>query len=227
MKSILVICCCRGKKAQTKLYESMAGFDRSEAKVIYHEDNTKGLPEVYNQYITSKTAKKHDIVLFVHDDVYIDDYKLKGKLYANMNMFDIVGLAGCIKPKIKSPCLWHLMSAEKNHRGSVYHPFQVDEDVYSIKNKTFGYTPARVAIIDGLFIAVNLKPVLEAGWKFNESYDFHHYDISSCIDANRLKLKIGVAPIHVIHSSLGLSNPNDLSWRRSEKTFLQQYGNGK
>jgi len=224
MKSILVICCCRGKKTGTKLFESMAGFDPSEAKVIYHEDNEQGLPVIYNQYITSKIAKKHDIVLFVHDDVYIDDYKLKGKLYSNMNMFDIVGLAGCVKPKIKSPGLWHVMSAEENHRGSVYHPFQVDEDVYSIKNKTFGYTPARVAILDGLFIAVNLKSVLKAGWKFNEEYDFHHYDLSSCIDANRLKLKIGVAPIHVIHSSLGLTSLNDLAWKRSEEKFLKQYG---
>ena len=88
----------------------------------------------------------------------------------------------------------------------------------------FGPTPSRVAIIDGLFIAVKLKNVLDVGWKFNENFSFHHYDISSCLDANKLKLKVGVVPINVVHDSPGLSDYNNKSYQESEKKFLQLYG---
>lgn len=199
-------------------------MSKSEIRLDVIEQNAQGLPRVYNSYLTQHTLKKHDIVLFVHDDVYIDDLKLKGKLYSNTQAFDIVGLAGCIKPTIKPPVLWHLMAERKNLRGSVAHPVKIADEQYAVMTTTFGYTPSRVAIIDGLFMAVNLKSVLQTGWKFNENFDFHHYDIASCLDANKLKLKIGVAPIHVIHDSPGLMSTDDLSWSRSQNKFLEIYG---
>ncbi len=222
MKSLLIICCTKHKKAQTKLYESLRGFPLHEVKCIYHENNTVGLPEIYNQYITKKYAKKHDVVLFVHDDVYIDDFKLRGKLYNSIQQFDIVGLAGCVKPVIKKPVLWHLMSSKENWRGYVHHPRQNADGIICT---SFGYTPARVAIIDGLFIGVNIKQALKYDWRFNENFTFHHYDIASCIDANKKKLKIGTVPIHVIHSSPGLSNLHDLQFKESENRFMELYSN--
>lgn len=224
MKPILIVSCTRGTKTATKIHNSMNMLSKSEVKLEIIEQNTRGLPEVYNEYISEKIAKKHDIVLFVHDDVYIDDLKLRGKLYNNINAFDIVGLAGCVKPKIKQPVLWHLMAERNNLRGCVAHPINISDSEYAVVNTTFGYTPSRVAIIDGLFMAINLKTVLKSGWRFNENFHFHHYDIASCLDANKLKLKIGVAPIHVIHDSPGLLNTNDLSWSRSQQTFLKLYG---
>ena len=222
MKSLLIICCTKHKKAQTKLYESLQGVPVNEVKRIYHENNVTGLPEIYNRYITKKIAKKHDIVLFVHDDVYIDDYKLRGKLYNAMKQFDIVGLAGCLKQVVKKPVLWHLMSTRENWRVYVHHPRPGKDGIVCT---SFGYTPARVAIIDGLFMAVNLKRALEVDWRFNENFEFHHYDISSCFDANNKKLKIGTAPIHVIHSSPGLATVDDMQFKKSEDIFLKLYSN--
>ena len=145
-----------------------------------------------------------------------------------MCVYDIGGLAGCIKPVIKKPTLWHLMTSRENLRGSVAHPVKPvtksGTDEYVITNTSFGYTPCRVAIIDGLFMAVNLKKILKAGWKFNENFDFHHYDIARCLDANRLRLKIGVAPIHGIHDSPGLLDAKDISWTKSQEKLLKLYG---
>ena len=140
-----------------------------------------------------------------------------------MKMFDIVGLAGCLKPVIKTPALWHLMSSRENHRGGVYHPVAIDDVTQPVRYSSFGFTPARVTIIDGLFIAINLKVALNKKWSFNENYAYHHYDIASCIDANMKQMKIGVAPIHAIHQSAGLSSTNDTRWRESEAKFLAQY----
>lgn len=223
MKKILVVSCTqrsRQEQKQLKIYES-AKLLKGEVKLKIHYNNTRSLSSVYNEYINSRTLRDHDIALFVHDDVYIDDLKLRGKLYSAASMFDIIGLAGCDKPVVKKPVLWHLMSDRSNWRGFVAHPVQSNDDMLSVTS--FGPTPSRVCIIDGLFMAVNLRSVIDADWKFNENFSFHHYDISSCLDANKKRLKIGVTPIHVIHDSPGLLSTEDPLWRASEEKFLELY----
>ena len=79
-------------------------------------------------------------------------------------------------------------------------------------------------MIDGLFMAVNVKTALKTGWQFNDNFSFHHYDLASCIDANKLSLRIGVIPINVIHVSKGLSNVNDPMFQRSQDVFMKMYG---
>ena len=228
MKPILIISATRHKKSHTKIYQSLnmlsSDNKNAELKLEIIENNTHGLPTVYNKYINRKTLNKHDIVLFVHDDVYIDDLKLKGKLYNNLReMYDIVGVAGCIKPIIKAPVLWHLMSHPDDQRGVVFHEKQIAEDQIATYASSFGHTPSRVAIIDGMFMAINLKRVLSTQWRFDEQFDFNHYDIAGCLTANKEKLKIGVAPIHTIHSSKGLTSIDDVSWVESQQKFLDTY----
>ena len=222
MKKILVVSCTKrdvDDKKNIKIYDSLRLL-KKEIKTKIHFNNSAPLPVVYNQYLTKDTLKNHDIVVFAHDDLYIDDLKVKGKLDLAMNGLDIIGLAGCLNPKISKPALWHLMSDRVNWRGHVAHTL---DEKGVIQMTTFGPTPSRVAIVDGLFIAVNLKSVLDAGWKFNENFSFHHYDIASCIDANKLKLKVGVIPINVVHDSPGLTDYNDNVFQESEKKFLQLY----
>lgn len=223
MKPLLVVCCTKGKKADTKLYQSLNFLGTSEVKLVFHENNTTGLSQIYNQYITHKHAKKHDLVLFVHDDVYVDDLKLRGKLYSYMNSFDITGVAGCLKPTIKQPALWHLMTARENLRGYVSHALTTPHGEPGVQCTSFGYTPCRVVMIDGLFMAVNLKRALDVSWKFNENYTFHHYDLASCLDANKKQLRIGVAPINIIHDSPGLRSLDDALFKQSQQKFLEQY----
>jgi hypothetical protein len=91
----------------------------------------------------------------------------------------------------------------------------------------FGVTPSRAVIVDGLFIAVNCEAVASKNWQWNENFDFHHYDIASCIDANAKALKIGVYPINVFHASPGLASLQDAAWSKSNEKFLQLYGGSK
>lgn len=225
MKKILVVSCSAVDKSRGPNLMIKKSLDllRHEVDLKIHYENTTGLPEIYNQYINVKTLKKHDIVLFVHDDVYIDDLKLRGKLYNAIKDYDIIGLAGCLSPVIKTPALWHLMADRKNLRGFVAHVNK--EDISTIHMTSFGITPSRVALVDGLFMAVNLKKALAADWKFDEDFKFHHYDISSCLSANQKKLKIGVIPVSVIHASPGLQSISDPDFTESQKIFLKKYHN--
>jgi hypothetical protein len=221
-KKILVVSCSQksaAEKQDLKIYDSLRLL-KNDIKLKIHFNNKTPLPKIYNQYLTKETLAKHDIVVFAHDDVYVDDLKVKGKLDLAANGLDIIGVAGCLNPKLQKPALWHLMSDQKDWRGHVAHT--VDERGV-IQMTSFGPTPSRVAIVDGVFIAVNLKSILDVDWRFNEKFEFHHYDISSCIDANKLKLKVGVIPVNIIHDSPGLKDYNNTNYQESQNKFLQLY----
>lgn len=223
MKTTLYVSCTqKTKKNETLLYQSIIESswldEKDELEMV--TSNKIGLSKIYNAFINEAIAKRHDRIVFVHDDVYIDDLLINSKLNKAMYdlNYDIVGLAGARDPQIKHPALWHIMSDRQNHRGYAGHIFG-DKRVMT----GFGPTPDRVAIVDGLFVAVNLKRALETGWRWNENFDFHHYDIASCLDANKCKMRVGVYPINVFHKSPGLMSLEDEKWSKSNQKFLQLY----
>lgn len=197
---------------------------KKQYKLRMHVKNKKPLPQVYNEYLTEKYLNHYDIALFVHDDVYIDDLGCFDKLYNSIFEYgnDIVGLAGTSQATVKKPALWHLMSDKKYHTGHVAHINEKDDTMFTT---AFGPYPKRCLLLDGLFIGVNIASALKSGWTFNENFAFHHYDLSSCLDANKAKLKLSTCNIHVVHASPGLHNYYDEDFQESEKKFLQLYGN--
>jgi len=224
MKTTLYVSCTqKSKKEDTLIHQSTVdtGLLGEDDTLHIITNNRKGLSKVYNEFINEKIAKKHDRIIFVHDDVYIDDIMINVKLNEAMHgesKFDIVGLAGTRNPQIKHPALWHIMGKREDHRGYAGHIFGKHKVMTG-----FGHTPDRVAIIDGLFVAVNVARALETGWRWNENFDFHHYDIASCIDANVKGMRIGVWPINVFHASPGLASLEDVAWSKSNEKFLQLY----
>lgn len=229
MKPILVVSGTReSQQSKTMLSESLARLKtysskfKKQYKLKIHKNNTTPLSTLYNQYITQQVVDDHDIVLFVHDDVYIDDICCFDKIHAAINSgIDIVGLAGANQAKIKAPTLWHLMSDQQHWSGSVAHT--MPRNKHQTMTTCFGPVPQRCVLLDGLFLAVNIKRAIETNWKFNEQFKFHHYDLSSCLDANAKKLKLSTWQINVIHKSLGLWDYNGEEFQQSEKKFLQLY----
>ena len=204
---------------ETLAYKSLSRLN--DIDVYYDANNKEGLSVMYN-LILKEHLNDFDYIVFLHDDVYVDDLGVCDKLIKAHTQFDIVGLAGGVNPIIKAPALWHLMCGgfrSNNLHGAVTHPCSKDQ----IMVTNFGPTPARVAILDGLFLSVKTKSVKETGWKFNENYNFHHYDIASCIDANKKKLRLGVAPIWVMHNSPGLLSFEDKNFNASQEKFLKEY----
>lgn len=224
MKTAFYFCTRNDNPKDTLVHQSLEKilikFPKSFS-IYYNCNNTKGLSFNYNR-ILNEYCNDYDNIVFIHDDVHVDDFNVIDKLHDGHLRFDIVGLAGGVNPVIKEPALWHLMCggfSSGNLRGAVAHPYSKGQ----IAMTSFGPTPDRVAILDGLFLSVKTKSFLESGWKFNENYDFHHYDIASCIDANSKKLKLGVVPIWVAHNSPGLLNMNDSKFTYSQKKFLEEY----
>ena len=185
--------------------------------------NAKGLPEVYNIKLEEAASLGYEFICFVHDDVHIDDSNLEAKV---MRMFQdfgfhLIGIAGGSKPKIVYPTLWHRMCNPENYRGFVFNCSQYQ---HVVEVTRFGSSPASVELLDGVFLAVHVPSAMAVGWRFNESFRFHHYDLAGSIDAKRKGLNVGVAPIHIIHMSPGLADFADIEWTQSDALFLKQYG---
>jgi len=210
----------RGANAKTTAaYKSLSRIENID--IFYNTNNSKGLSSVYNSIIDTQ-SNNFDYIVFLHDDVFVDDLNICEKLIKAHSQFDIVGLAGGVNPVIKAPALWHLMCGGfggGNLRGAVAHPTGPE----TIAMTSFGVTPSRVVILDGLFLSLKIKSIKSADWKFNENYTFHHYDIASSLDANAKKLKLGVAPIWVIHSSPGLMDINNKIFTDSQEKFIREY----
>jgi hypothetical protein len=219
-KKILVVTCSKGDGKDTQLVQSLNPL-KDDISLVINANNSTGLAKAYNKQLVPENLIKHDIVLFVHDDVFIDDLKLKGKLVVAMNnlKYDIVGLAGAKSVEIKEPCLWHLMTERRMMSGSVSHPTGNNQ----LAVTCFGPWPQRCLVMDGLFLAVNLSRALEVGWKFDEDFMYHHYDIAACLTANKLKMKMGTYPINVTHSSPGLGDLKDETFVKSQKIFIDKY----
>ena len=225
MSIAIVSCTAKSDYKQTLLYKSLAKLERLGnttflKNTFFITSNKKGLGVAYNDFI--KEHPEYDYAVFIHDDVSVEDNLIFEKLIDAHTQYDIIGVAGGVCPKIQSPALWHIMCGGfgPNLRGFAGH-YLPGSDKTMITN--FGPTPDRVAIIDGVLMSVNVKRTRDAEWKFNENYMFHHYDIASCLDANKLKLKIGVVPIYINHASPGLQSLEDISFKRSQEIFLEEY----
>jgi hypothetical protein len=181
---------------------------------IYHE-NQRGLPSVYNEAIESN-LNGDDIIIFAHHDVAIEDFRLYNKVIGSQ--FDIIGLAGTSqKPSLyDKPILWN-KTPQRCFSGAVAHT--KDDQIWMT---AFGPFRRNCVIIDGLFIAVKLQKLIEAGIRFDERFDFHFYDLDFCYQCHEAGLSIGTEPIWVVHSGLGDSFRSE-SFERNQTLFIEKW----
>lgn len=180
------------------------------------KENKEGLSKVYNKHL--KNSKyKNNILLFVHDDVELEDLFLVEKL--NQSPYIVTGLAGCKQIDLTQPPAWHLMSKREDQLGEVAHIHQGN-----VWTSVFGPTKSRALLIDGLFIAVDVQRALEKEIEFDEDFDFHHYDLAFCLNCNKKKATVGVIPIRVIHHGLG-DSMNTPEWEKNASKFIAKFKN--
>jgi len=223
MKSVIVVSATK-ELTMTSFYENTK-LGKSLRKQLMLEnvdqicvttDNKIGLSEIYNKAI--KQYSNDGILLFVHDDVSLEDAFLKEKLNEGLERFDIVGLAGTSQWSMKkSPLVWN-NSPRGAWSGAVAH--NVNGETFST---AFGPMPRKCLLVDGLFMAADSKKLTESGILFNEDFNFHFYDLSFCIEAYKKKLSVGTWPIWVVHDSPG-DYRQSKEWHESERVFKEIYG---
>ena len=184
-------------------------------------ENTEGLPHVYNQQFCAE--KEADALLFVHDDIWIDDPEWLPKIMVALQRFDIVGVAGDTRRSPRQPA-W-LFSKLESEQFVWDHPYLSGAVAHGQLPKgpvsVYGPAPARCELIDGAFIAVRREFAQNGSVFFDERFDFHFYDLDFCRTARRAGLSIGTWPISLTHQSDGaFGSP---SWRAGYERYLNKW----
>lgn len=182
-----------------------------------------GLGKIFNAAI-DKTDPNTNL-LFVHDDVYLNDWFLVQRVEEALQHFDVVGLAGSKNPDLSQPS-WGLSFDENlNPRGwqpGLVRSGAVNHFDYACPNLSlYGPTPMPCALLDGVFLAVNKSALLSRGVRFDPRFDFHCYDIDFCRTAASKGLRLGTWPIAVTHNSGGAYG--SASFKRAARAYLDKW----
>jgi GT2 family glycosyltransferase len=226
MKEILLICATRMTRADFKrsapLFASLKKLRRVTSKVSSRitYQNRHGLGTIYNRYLKPRYADK--ILVFVHDDARIEDLFFVDKLNQAIQEFDVIGLAGNQRPDLNGlswfdperPLAGFVAHNVKEERGRRSKPERVFVDSY-------GPTPAKCGLLDGVFLAVNPEKLISREVKFDEQFAFHFYDLDFCLSCVARGLRMGTWPIWIVHQSGGSFNSPD--WRRAARLYERKW----
>ena len=183
-------------------------------------ENRRGLSEVYNESICN--ARDADSLVFVHDDVWLEDYFLCDRVAEGLRSFDVIGVAGNRRRLPRQPS-WAFVNTglawdDPAHlSGSVAHgphPFGVVNH--------YGPTPAACELLDGVFLATSAATLKRSGLLFDTRFSFHFYDLDFCRTARKLGLGLGTWPVCITHQSRGaFGSPQ---WAEMYRAYLDKWG---
>ena len=194
-------------------------------------ENSKGLSEAYNDFLDSHknefdcVADNFDCVLFIHDDLTINDCQISEKLKDAMDDrgWDVVGVAGSKGFSIPNPSQrtgwWSAPNAQCGLVGGVLHH---DKDNGQSIYTSYGKSPSPALVVDGCFIAMSGRAIAR-GLRFDPTFTFHCYDVDLCLTAWQMGLKTGVEPILVTHDSPGLGFTSD-EFMKAQQLLVEKWG---
>lgn len=182
--------------------------------------NSLGLPEVNNARISSRDPA--NILAFIHDDVWIDDFFFPDRILEALKAFDVVGVVGN-RRRTELQTSWAFIDDQftvdrkDNFCGAVAQgekPFGMVQFL--------GPSPAACLILDGLFMAARKEVLLKSGVRFDPQFDFHFYDLDFCRSAVAAGLTIGTWPIALTHQSGGAFNTPP--WNEKKLLYRAKWG---
>jgi GT2 family glycosyltransferase len=184
-------------------------------------ENTTGLPTLYNRAIDADN--EHDILVFLHDDVFIDDYFIGQRIVEGLKSYDVIGLAGT-RRRLPGQHNWASVAEEgiefdkKYLSGTLAHVADKKRVVVGL----YGPAPAACELLDGVFLAARKSKLREAGVRFDERFTFHFYDLDFCRTARNAGLRLGTWPIAVTHESGGLFGSP--AWQEAKAVYFDKWG---
>jgi len=210
---ISVVYCTREHKPEHSEHIRKA-FGHPKVEVIEYVNSGEGLTKYYDKGLREA---KHDIVVFLHDDIVVNTKQVANKivkLFEKNPEYGILGVAGT-KNLPSSGMWWEDRSkmygrVEHTHEGKTW---------LSAYSDDMGNDVEEVVIVDGLFFSVH-KGRLKEGFDLDVK-GFHFYEIDFCF-RNYLKgVKVGVhTNVRVNHMSIGQTNTE---WDENKVRFAEKY----
>jgi GT2 family glycosyltransferase len=181
--------------------------------------NSRGLPDVYNARITAPDGPQ--VLVFVHDDVWIDDYFLAERVLEGLAAYDVIGVAGN-RRRVPGQPAWAFVDERRtwderaNLSGRVAHGQRPFGDV-----SYYGDASAECELLDGVFLAARRSRLLEKAMLFDARFDFHFYDMDFCRSARAKGLRLGTWPICLTHQSGG--NFAADAWKEKYRLYCEKW----
>jgi hypothetical protein len=185
------------------------------------DNNRTGLPVLYNEAVRQSSSDAA-ILIFIHDDVHLCDFFWPMHIVNGLQAFDIVGLVGNTRRLPGQPA-WCFKNSSfvwddsGNLSGSVAHGTGFPPTVLN----RFGPPGKAVKLLDGFFLAVRSETLLSRGIRFDESFDFHFYDMDFCRQAEQHGLRMGTWTLSAIHESGGAFGTS--AWQQGYQKYLDKW----
>lgn len=193
-------------------------FDtRLSASVAF--ENTEGLPVIYNRLI--QQAPPESLLVFLHDDVWLDDFLFAQRIAEGLEAYDAIGIAGN-RRRLRNQPSWAFVNDRftwdepANLSGSVAHGSTPFGPV-----SYFGPAPAECELLDGVLLAARRDVLADSGVTFDERFSFHFYDMDFCRTLRAKGLRLGTWPIALTHQSGG--GFNSPGWRAGREAYLRKW----
>ena len=164
-------------------------------------ENSRGLSEVFNDCI--EQADDNAILVFIHDDVWIDEAGFADTVIEGLKHYDVIGVAGNRRRLPNQPA-WAFIDHQltwddqSNLSGRIAHGKSAFGEV-----EDFGAVPAECELLDGVFLASKKSSLKQHEVRFDTQFDFHFYDLDFCRSARKSGLRLGTWLISLTHQSLG------------------------
>jgi GT2 family glycosyltransferase len=183
-------------------------------------ENRRGLSDIYNARISAEASD--DILVFIHDDVWIDDYFFVDRIIEGLQVYDVLGVAGN-RRKVPFQPAWPFINTsftwddKVNLTGAVAHGQSAFGSI-----SFFGTVPAECELLDGVFLAAKKQVLIKNGVFFDPQFDFHLYDMDFCRNARQHGLRLGTWSICLTHQSGGAFGT--AHWRAKYDAYIKKWG---
>jgi predicted O-linked N-acetylglucosamine transferase (SPINDLY family) len=182
-------------------------------------ENRRGLPEVYNERILAEDAA--DMLVFIHDDVWIDDFFLADRVIDGLRQYDVIGVAGN-RRRVERQLGWGFIDDKFTFERSSHLSGTVAQGHSPFGMLSFfGAAPADCELLDGVFIAARKSALREQRVQFDPAFSFHFYDLDFCRSARLRGLRLGTWPIALTHQSRGAFGSAD--WHETGRAYLEKW----
>jgi len=215
MKSVRLVCVTR--LSPESFRKSLLGRSIQHLTIlhsIFYNNQDGGPSPSYNQFLTEQY--RNEYLVFLHDDVFIDDYWIDVRINEALAVYDVVGLTGLSYTlPIKDP-IWD--GTAPWDCGTVAQGTPENNHFWRLRNRS----PYRVYALDGLCIAVNTAKILDAGIRWDPQFTRDYYDLDFCCQCNEKGLTLGVWPLALTHSGKG--SGKGPQWYQLQEAFKKKWG---